>query len=123
MVEEKREGVFFLNDFKKMEIPTAVAVFPAEMSELGHLGLMWIEFSMSLNGQRCQVVVILLRWSNQIFLINDLVSFSRASSLTKYFLNLLKTFFEILISFLRLFFISIEIYFALDKEFLLHLLF
>ena len=33
MEEEKREDVFFLKDFKKIEIPTAAAIFPAEMSE------------------------------------------------------------------------------------------
>ena len=32
MEEEKKEGVFFPKDFKKIEIPTSIAVFPAEMS-------------------------------------------------------------------------------------------
>ena len=33
MEEEKRGAGFFHSNFKKIEIPTAAAIFPAEMSE------------------------------------------------------------------------------------------
>ena len=33
MEEGKKEVVFFSKDFHKIEIPTAAAIFPAEMSE------------------------------------------------------------------------------------------
>ena len=61
---KRRRGAFFPKDFKKIEIPTGIAVFPAEMSAWPPKT--YVERILtSNNGQRCKVVVTLLQWNNQ----------------------------------------------------------
>ena len=60
-------GRLFPSNFKKIEIPTAAAIFPAEMSEWPPRS--YVErILISNNGLKCQQEAILLHWKNQIYL-------------------------------------------------------